>query len=335
MAPAGRTGKVLRAAGLLLAAAGAALAARPAVHLARRAHAGITARTTWVQWVQSGKAPAATGDPAGWMTLSSAGIDTIVLWGDSGENLSRYPSLSDRFASFAEPRGVKVVAAHRDTHFNRLGSVRMGDTVRLLLRDGRILRYRICDIDVLPRELAAKRIAEKSAGDWLVLMTCYPFTFAGPAPDRFLVWARPAGDGPLEKKLKGPPTLRAGGRLSFPSPPDSTGGKAGASSADPPSAREGRFPASPQHRACAPGLTVPGRRVRYGFTGIPMMPGCRERGNEEDQCPAEGLSAIGPRRTAAVGAVRTRRSFRDPGHILLHRGHRRGRGQFVVPEHFS
>lgn len=331
MMSAGRRGKTICAAGLLLVAAGSAVAARPMVHLARRTHAGISARATWVQWVRSGKTPAVVGDPAGWMTLPSAGIDTIVLWGDNGENLRRYPGLSDRFASFAEPKGVKVVAAHRDTHFSRLGSVRMGEAVRLVLNDGRVLRYRICDIDIVPRELAAKRIAEKNVGDWLVLMTCYPFTFAGPAPDRFLVWARPAGDGPLKLDLKRPQTLRAGGRPSFPSPPSSMERKAGASPASSPSAREGRSPASPQRHPASPALTEPGRQVRYSFTAPHVKSGARETGSEKDQCATQGLPAGRSRRAAAI---RTGQPFRDPGHPLLPCRHFRDRRQLALSGQF-
>lgn len=330
MMSAGARGRAVFAAGLLLAVVGAAVAARPLVHLARRTHAGITARTAWAQWVRTGKAPVEVGDPAGWMTLSSAGIDTIILWGDSGENLRRYPSLSDRFAFFTESKGVKVVAAHRDTHFSRLGSVRTGEAVRLVLKDGRVLRYRICDIDIVPRELAAKRIAEKNAGDWLVLMTCYPFTFAGPAPDRFLVWARPADEGPSNLDVKRPHTMRAGGRPSIPFPP-SMERSAGASPASSPSAREGRSPASPQGHQPYPGLTAPGRRVRYSFIARHGWPGGRETGSEKDQCATQGLSAVRSRRAAAGGAGR---SFRDPGRPLLSCRHRRGRRHFVLSERF-
>ena len=114
----------------------------------------------------------------------------MVLLGDTKENLQRYPCLSRRSISFSQPGFVKVVAAHRDTHFRRLGKISTGDRVRIILKDKRVLTYRVCDMEVVSRETAERRVAEKDGGDWLVLMTCHPFTFAGAAPERFLVWAR-------------------------------------------------------------------------------------------------------------------------------------------------
>ena len=122
----------------------------------------------------------------------------------------------------------------------------MGDEVRLVLKDGQVLEYRVCDLEIVPKELAVKRVAEKDGADWLVLMTCYPFSFAGPAPDRFLVWARPAGCPPAKREFRKPLALCAGGRSSFPSPRSGKGLIAGASPVFPPSAREGRLPAPPR-----------------------------------------------------------------------------------------
>jgi sortase A len=209
----------LGAGSVVLLAAGAAVAARPVVHLVRRSHARVTARTEWVRWVKAGRDRAGVGEPAGWMTIPTAGIDTIVLWGDTRHNLQRYPCLSARSDSFAQRGGGKVVAAHRDTHFRSLGKVAIGDRVRIVLKDREVLEYRVCDIEVVPRELAVMRVAEKDGSDWLVLMTCYPFSFAGPAPDRLLVWARPARAEPVKRNIRTPSVQRAGGRPSYYSPP--------------------------------------------------------------------------------------------------------------------
>jgi sortase A len=183
---------IFGAGSVFLLTAGAAVAARPLVHLVRRTHAKVTARSEWVRWVKAGRDRAGVGEPAGWMTIPTAGIDTIVLWGDTRHNLQRYPCLSARSVSFAQREVVKVVAAHRDTHFRSLGRIAIGDRVSIVLKDLEVLEYRVCDIEVVPREMAVMRVAEKDGSDWLVLMTCYPLSFVGPAPDRLLVWARPS-----------------------------------------------------------------------------------------------------------------------------------------------
>jgi len=208
------------------------------VHLVWKTHAAVTARTEWVRWVKAGRDRTGVGEPAGWITVDSAGIDTIVLWGDTKSNLQRYPCLSPRSISFAQPEVVKVVAAHRDTHFRRLGEIRIGDRVRIVLKDRRVLVYRVCDIEVVPGELAARRIAEKDGSDWLVLMTCHPFSFAGAAPDRFLVWAKPARNQPVKDETGSPSVQRAGGRPSYYYPPTARG-RVCSSFASAPSIRKG------------------------------------------------------------------------------------------------
>ena len=214
---------------LLLIAAGGALAARPLVHLVRRTRAEITARAEWSRWVRSDRTVAGIGEPAGWMTIASAGIDTLVLWGDTGENLQRYPCLSVRSISFAQPEVVKVVAAHRDTHFRRLGKVNSGDIIDVHLKNGRALKYRVCDIEVLPKDLVERRIAEKDGEDWLVLITCHPFSFVGSAPDRLLVWARAERRRRRNFEVRTSPKLHAGGRPFSFSPPSSHGKSASTS----------------------------------------------------------------------------------------------------------
>jgi sortase A len=174
--------------------------------------------------VKAARSETGVGEPAGWISIPSIGIETIVLMGDTKENLQRYPCLSRRSVAFSEPGFVKVVAAHRDTHFRRLGEVSTGDRVRIMLKDRRVLTYSVCDREVVAREMAERRVAEKDGGDWLVLMTCHPFTFTGAAPERFLVWARREPVEPLYELHKESPLRRAGGRPSiFFLPPGTAG----------------------------------------------------------------------------------------------------------------
>jgi sortase A len=84
-----------------------------------------------------------------------------------------------------EPGNV-VVAAHRDTLFRPLQDIRQGDEVRFVTPDGsfdyKVVRTQIVkpsDTDVL---------ASSSEGE-ATLITCYPFGFIGPAPERFVVQA--------------------------------------------------------------------------------------------------------------------------------------------------
>jgi sortase A len=79
-----------------------------------------------------------------------------------------------------------VLAAHRDTFFRPLRGIRIGDRVKIhqrqrddfyIVKSARVVQPN--EVDVL------NPTAEPS----LTLITCYPFRFIGPAPERFVVRA--------------------------------------------------------------------------------------------------------------------------------------------------
>ena len=79
-----------------------------------------------------------------------------------------------------------VLAGHRDTFFRDLKHVRSGDTVRVVTRD-KTLEYIVRDVQIVdPSDLHA---LEPTVQPTLTLITCYPFTYIGPAPRRYVVRA--------------------------------------------------------------------------------------------------------------------------------------------------
>jgi sortase A len=82
--------------------------------------------------------------------------------------------------------GNVALAAHRDMHFRPLRKVRAGDEVRLTTLEGtRVYRVERTAV-VEPDDVSA--LAKTDEGR-LTLITCYPFSFVGRAPRRFLVFA--------------------------------------------------------------------------------------------------------------------------------------------------
>ena len=79
------------------------------------------------------------------------------------------------------------LAAHRDTFFRRLGDIRPGDTVDVATPDG-IFTYVVEGTQIVnPRDVWVLDPTERPT---LTLVTCYPFSFIGSAPQRFIVRAR-------------------------------------------------------------------------------------------------------------------------------------------------
>ena len=79
------------------------------------------------------------------------------------------------------------LAAHRDTFFRRLGDVWADDIVRLVTPDG-TFEYRVERTHVVqPSDVW---VLDATAEPTLTLVTCYPFSYIGTAPERFIVRAR-------------------------------------------------------------------------------------------------------------------------------------------------
>jgi len=82
--------------------------------------------------------------------------------------------------------GNAGIAGHRDTFFRGLQGIHEDDAIVVTTRDGRY-RYRVSSrVVVGPHET---QVLEDSPLPSLTLVTCYPFHYLGPAPERFIVHA--------------------------------------------------------------------------------------------------------------------------------------------------
>lgn len=89
--------------------------------------------------------------------------------------------------------GNSAIAGHRDGLFRPLKGVAVGDTVTFRTTREEI-HYRVTATDIVkPDNLSV--LAPRSR-DSLTLITCYPFTYVGPAPKRFIVHAERVSPAP-------------------------------------------------------------------------------------------------------------------------------------------
>jgi len=149
----------------------------------------------------------------GQIEIPRLGIRAIVAEGTDARTLDLAVG---HIASTASPGGPGNcgLAGHRDTFFSGLGSVREGDLVRFTSPE-RTTLYEVewCKV-VEPDRIDT---LDPTPVPSLTLVTCYPFTYVGRAPQRFVVRARQvkAPEAPVVAHARSrqvPPTLLAEGR---------------------------------------------------------------------------------------------------------------------------
>jgi sortase A len=123
-------------------------------------------------------------------------FSAVVAEGDDEKTLSKaIGHLADTPLPWAG--GNSVLAGHRDTHFRALRNLLIGDRLTLKTAKGQFT-YTVSDkLIVTPNDVW---VLGPSKSRQLTLITCYPFSYVGRAPQRFIVRAEetagPAAPGP-------------------------------------------------------------------------------------------------------------------------------------------
>jgi sortase A len=126
------------------------------------------------------------GDTIGEIQIPRLALTAIVSQGDSVAILRRAVG---HIADTALPGevGNVVLAGHRDTFFRSLKGVYPGDAITLSTRTGDF-EYVVESTAVVPP--GDIQVLAATGGRTLTLITCFPFSYIGSAPDRFIVRAR-------------------------------------------------------------------------------------------------------------------------------------------------
>ena len=125
------------------------------------------------------------GSPIGIIEIPRLGLSSVVLEGDdTAALLFGVGHLSD--TPLPWHGGNSVFAAHRDTFFRPLAGIRRNDVIKFSTADAEF-EYVVTELKVVkPTELA---VLDPTPSATLTLITCFPFDYVGPAPNRFIVKA--------------------------------------------------------------------------------------------------------------------------------------------------
>jgi sortase A len=125
------------------------------------------------------------GDIVARLTIPRLTAVLFVVEGDDAGDLRIGPG---HITGSAMPgtRGNCVIAGHRDTHFRVLKDLRKGDEIKVCTGPENFV-YHVDSISVVaPSNVASLQPTSRSV---LHLVTCYPFSYVGAAPQRLVVEA--------------------------------------------------------------------------------------------------------------------------------------------------
>ncbi|WP_182199675.1 class D sortase [Paraliobacillus salinarum] len=92
-------------------------------------------------------------------------------------------------SAYPEQNDQIVLSGHRDTVFRSLGEVKLGDTFTIQLPHGDYT-YEMVDSKIVDAD-DTSIIKSTAPDEELVISTCYPFSYVGNAPDRYIIYAKP------------------------------------------------------------------------------------------------------------------------------------------------
>lgn len=126
--------------------------------------------------------------PVARLSAKSGEVDLIVLAGGSGRTLAFGPGHLSA-SSLPGESGNSVIAGHRDTHFNFLRDLEIGESLIIEKIGGRKHVYKIIGIDIVDARRGSLLL--DTDVPILSLVTCYPFEAreAG-GPLRYVVTAK-------------------------------------------------------------------------------------------------------------------------------------------------
>ena len=170
------------------------------LYLSNAAHA-ITAQKQAKEWLIAtaprpalpappiARPPVRHGDVLGELSIPRLNMSVMVFEGDDDGILKlgagHIPGTTLPLGS-----GNIGIAAHRDTFFRPLKSIHPSDEIALRTPAGSS-RFKVTGTEIVrPSDV---QVLDPADGRDLTLVTCFPFSFMGHAPRRFIVHARKIG----------------------------------------------------------------------------------------------------------------------------------------------
>ncbi|ANU27581.1 class D sortase [Planococcus versutus] len=127
------------------------------------------------------------GDDIGWLLIPSLDKKYPVYWGTDEDTLTQGVGYHvSKFTLPPDGQRHTVLSGHRDTVFRELGELKEGDSLFIQFEEKQY-EYQLTKSWITAAEDRTVIVSKDEAV--LTLTTCYPFTFLGAAPDRYIIEA--------------------------------------------------------------------------------------------------------------------------------------------------
>ena len=129
----------------------------------------------------------AEGDSIGVLYIPRLDREIPIISGTHEDELAKGVG---HFISTALPgqQDQILLSGHRDTVFRQFGELEHGDEIHVKMEKGTFI-YTIFDTEIVDADDRTV-IRSTAPEEILTLSTCYPFSYIGSAPDRYIIYAK-------------------------------------------------------------------------------------------------------------------------------------------------
>ncbi|MEI2463561.1 class D sortase [Niallia taxi] len=141
----------------------------------------------WVDEEQDNRFVPPTGESVGILEIPKIEGTLPIVEGTDPDDLEKGVG-HFKGSYYPNENGQIVLSGHRDTVFRRAGELELGDELRVVLPYGSF-SYEITSTKIVEAD-DQTIITLDNTNEELVLTTCYPFSYVGNAPQRYIIFAK-------------------------------------------------------------------------------------------------------------------------------------------------
>ncbi|MBO1512810.1 class D sortase [Metabacillus bambusae] len=137
--------------------------------------------------VEDGTFKPPMGEAVGILQIPRLNADLPIVEGTDPDDLEKGVG-HYKGSYYPDEKGQIVLSGHRDTVFRKAGELEIGDSLEIVLPYGNF-EYEITETKIVESD-DLSIITLQNETEELLLTTCYPFSYVGNAPQRYIIYAK-------------------------------------------------------------------------------------------------------------------------------------------------